>query len=304
MEHLRNKWLPPASLLAAPLAAALSLAAFGVEVDGVAAKVGSETVLRSDVYLEMRRLNAPESSFDDVRNEMIDRKLVLRAASDAKMTMQEWVVESRVRDIIKRAFDGDRSKLMEMLAKQKISYPEWRARVKEDMIVSAMRWNMIDKNVSARPEDMRREYVTHSARYSSGTKTTVSVILLKPEDADKRDEVVAALATNSFAAVAKTFSADSHASDGGVWKDIDPKDVFKPAVCDEIAKMPRGTLSNWIEIDGWSFLLRKDAETPGKALSFEEAYDDVEAAVKDAEAKAAYKAWIERLRSETYIKVY
>ncbi len=304
MEHLRNKRLPPASQLAALLVAALSLAVFGVEVDGVAAKVGSETVLRSDVYLEMRRLNAPESAFDDVRNEMIDRKLVLRAASDAKMTMQEWVVESRVRDIIKRAFEGDRSKLMEMLAKQKISYPEWRARVKEDMIVSAMRWNMIDKNVSARPEDMRREYVAHPARYSSGAKTTVSVILLKPEDADKRDEVVAALATNSFAAVAKTFSADSHASDGGVWKDIDPKDVFKPAVCDEIAKMPRGTLSNWIEIDGWSFLLRKDAETPGKALSFEEAYDDVEAAVKDAEAKAAYKAWIDRLRSETYIKVY
>ena len=288
----------------ATIAAAFTLAASGVEVDGVAAKVGSESILRSDIYMEMRRMNAPESAFDAVRNEMIDRKLVLKAASEAKMTMQEWVVESRVREIIKRAFGGDRSRLMETLTKQKISYPEWRARVKDDMVVSAMRWNVVDKNVVARPEDMKKEFASHPERYSTGSKVTVSVILLKPEDSAKREDVVAGLATNSFAAVAKEYSADSHASEGGVWKDINPKDVFKPEVCDEIAKMPKGTLSHWVDIDGWSFLLRKDAETPGRALSFDEAYDDVEAAVKDSEAKAVYKAWIDRLRSETYIKVY
>lgn len=293
-----------ARLAAVAAAAVAAAAAFASEVDGIAAQVGTETILKSDVYLEMRRLNAPDSSFEDVRNEMIDRKLVLRAAGEAKMTMQEWVVESRVRDIVKRAFGGDRSRLMDTLSKQRISYPEWRARVKEDMIVSAMRWNMVEKNVSPRPEDMRKEYEGNPSRYSSGAKVTVSVILLKPEDADKRDDVAKALATNDFASVARAFSADSRAADGGVWKDIDPKDVFKPEICDEIAKMPKGTLSRWVELDGWSFLLRKEAETPGRALSFEEAYDEIEANVRETEAKAVYKAWIGRMRSETYIKVY
>ena len=68
--------------------------------------------------------------------------------------------------------------------------------------------------------------------------------------------------------------------------------------------MPKATISHWIEIDGWSFLLRKDAETTGKALSFDEAYDDIEAAVKEDEARRLYTAWVERLRAETYIKVY
>ena len=83
-----------------------------------------------------------------------------------------------------------------------------------------------------------------------------------------------------------------------------PEDLFKPEVCEEIEKMPKGTISHWIEIDGWSFLLRKDAETAGKALSFDEAYDQVEAAVKSEEARRLYNAWIERLRAETYIKVF
>ena len=68
--------------------------------------------------------------------------------------------------------------------------------------------------------------------------------------------------------------------------------------------MPRGTMSHWIEIDGWSFLLRKDAETTGKSLSFDEAYGEIEAAVKEEESRRLYNEWISRLRAETYIKVF
>jgi len=285
-------------------AAFACIAAVAMEVDGVAARVGTETILKSDVATEMRRLNAPPEDFVRVRNVMIDRKLILKAAEEAKMTMQDWVVESRIRDIIERAFGGDRNKLMEALSKQRVSYPEWHARMKEDMVVSAMRWNVIDKNVTASPAAMRREFNEHPERYASKAKVTVTVILLKPEDAAKRDEVSAAVRTNDLSEIAKKYSADSRAAEGGVWRDIVPEDVFKPEICEEIAKMPRGTLSHWIEIDGWSFLIRKDGEEPARTPTFAEAYDSIEANVKEAEAERAFNAWIERLRSETYIKVY
>ncbi len=286
------------------LAACLALVAPAVEVDGIAAQVGDETILKSDVVMEMRRLRAPASAYADVRNDMIDRKLILRAARAAKMTMQDWVIENRVRDIIDRSFGGDRNKLMETLSREKISYPEWHARMKEDMVVAAMKWNVIDRNATARPGEMRRLYDANPARYAIPGKVTVSIILLSPDAISNRVDVSAALKTNDFAEVARRFSVDSHAADGGVWKAIEPKEVFKPAICDEIAKMPLHTLSRWIELDGWSFLLRKDAVEGGQARSFEEAYDDVEADVRAAEAKKAYEAWMERLKQETYIKVY
>ena len=168
-----------------------SAASFAGEVDGIAARVGTETILKSDVSLEMRRLRAPESDYVKIRNEMIDRKLILKAASAAKMTMQEWVVENRIRDIVDKAFGGDRNKLMDTLARQKISYPEWHARMKEDMIVSAMRWNVIDKNAVASPAAMRKEFAENPDRYRVGANVTVSVILLKPEDMGKREDVAA-----------------------------------------------------------------------------------------------------------------
>lgn len=268
--------------------------AWAVEVDGIAAKVGSETILRSEIANEMQRLGLQDASrYAEIRDEMIDRKLMLKAARESKMTMQEWVVENRVREIIQKAFGGDRNRLVETLGKQRISYPEWYARMKEDMIVGAMRWNVINKNITASPAEMRAEYAAHPERYVAEHRVTVSVILLKPEERVRRDEISAALKEKSFAELG-----------GRRYADVKPEDVFKLEVCAEIAAMPKGTISKWIEIDGWSFLLRKEDERDGRRLSFEEAFDAIEANVKEEKSKAAYLAWIARLREETYVKVF
>ena len=282
---------------------AIAGACGAVEIDGIAAKVNSSVILKSDVILEMRRAGLSADRYDAVLKEMIERKLILKAASESKMTMQEWVVENRIREIIQRGFGGDRNKLMETLAQQKISYPEWRQRMLDDMIVSAMRWQVVDKNMVASPAAMREEYAQNPERYMAGGTTTISVILLKPEDADKRDEVAEALKSESFADVARRYSSDSRAAEGGVWKDIVPADVFRQEVCKEIADMPVGTLSGWIDLDGWSFLLHKDDDNQLRQLSFAEAYDDIERNVREEMALEQYDRWMERLMSESYIKV-
>ena len=265
-----------------------------VEIDGIAATVGAESILRSDVMNELARMGAPDGrAYADVLNEMINRKLILKAARESKMTMQEWVVENRVREIVNTSFGGDRNKLIEALGKQKMSYPEWYAKTKDDLVIGAMRWNVIDKNVVASPAAMRKDYETHKSRYAKDHLVSVSVILLKPEEQAKREEISRELKEKSFEELG-----------GKKYENVKPEDLFKPEVCEEIEKMPKGTISHWIEIDGWSFLLRKDAETAGKALSFDEAYDQIEAAVKEEEAKRLYTEWIKRLSAETYIKVF
>lgn len=278
--------------------------ASAVEVDGIVARVNSHAILRSDVIQEMMRLNAHKSEYTMVLNELIDRKLILKAAQDAKMSMQEWVVENRVREIVQKSFDGDRNKLMEMLSRNKIAYTEWYQRIKDDMIISAMRWSAVEKHANASPQAMKKMYEEHKDRYAEDSTVTVSVILLEPSKVDLRDEVSKALRDKSFAEVAKMYSSDTHAGEGGQWKNIKPGAVFKSRIAEEIEVMPKGTISHWIDIDGWSFLLRKDDENIGRVRTFVEAYEDVEADVKAEESKRIYDAWVQRLRAEAYIKVY
>ena len=289
------------TVLAAALVAAS--AAYADEVDGIAARVGSSVILKSDVLTEMRRVGAGADRYDEIREEMVERELILRAAIESKLQMQEWVVENRLREIVDRAFGGDRNKLMAALAKDKVSYPEWRQRIKDDMLVAAMRWQVVDKNIQATPAAMREEYAAHPERYVADRRVTVSAILLRPGDAAKSDEIDAALkAGTPFADLAKKYSVDAKAGEGGQWKDVKPGEVFRPEICDEIAKMPKGTMSKWITLDGWKFLLRKDDETGGDTMSFADAYDEVAANVKDAESKRLYEDWVNRLKRASYIK--
>jgi len=287
-------------------AAAVIMTAGAVEVDGVAAQVGSTTILKSEVVAEMMRMGNAAASFDETLEHMIDVKLILKSAKDSKMTMQEWVVENRLKEIIDRSFGGDRNKLMAVLARDRVSYAEWRERMKNDMVVGAMRYQMIDKNVNATPSLMRREYAEHASRYASSHKVTVSVILLPPNSESKRktiDEVLAA-DPKAFGRLARNHSSDSHASDDGIWKDVDPEEVFQPQICAAIAAIKVGETSKWIDIGGWNFLVRKDGEKLGAPRSFADAYEQIAANVREQEAKRLYQNWIRRLRDATYIKVY
>ena len=258
-----------AALVAAVCAAQLGAA----EVDGLAATVGAETILRSDVRNELRRAGLGEDQFDAMRNNLIDRRLIVRAASAQKMTMQEWVVENRIREIVENAFGGDRNKLIATLALQKIPYSDWRQRIKDDMIISAMRWNIVDKYVTATPAEMKAEFAAHPERYRTASKVSVSV------------------ETEGEAAPRE-------------YLDIRPEDMFLPEICTAIAALPVGASSEWIELGGRRFRFMKTAETASTARTFAEAYDDIEANVRREKSQAAYAAWVERLRAESYIKIY
>ena len=56
----------------------VTLSAFAVEVDGIAARVGSSVILKSAVLGEMRRAGVGEEKYAEVRGEMIERELILR----------------------------------------------------------------------------------------------------------------------------------------------------------------------------------------------------------------------------------
>ena len=285
------------------LVAAVAFGAMAGEVDGIVAQVGDTAILRSEVMRRMRPFGLPvNEDYDKLLQQIIEEKLILKAAASAKMTMQEWVIDNRIREITEKSFGGDRNKLIEALAAEKLPYSDFRQRIKEDLIVTAMRWNAIDKYVTPSPAQMRKEYQDHPERYQTQATVTVSVILLR--EGDDREAVEEALKFEDFATVARRYSSDPHAKDGGVWKDIHPEEVFLKDVCDAIALLKDGETSQWIELGGWAFLVRKESATAATERSFAEAYEDVELNCRMQRSDELYRRWIDILKADTYIKVY
>ena len=106
------------------VAIALSALAQAATLDGLAAKVNDAVITVGDVVTEMRRMNADQKlgfreAYSNAVEEAINRRLILNAALEKKLEMQEWLVDNRIREIVKDNFDGDMNKLNAQLAQSK-----------------------------------------------------------------------------------------------------------------------------------------------------------------------------------------
>jgi len=306
--HMKNTLFAAVALLAA-----LSQAA---TLDGLAAKVNNAVITVGDVINMMHRTRAENEDFrtaySNAVEEAINRRLILMAAVEKKLDMQEWLVDNRIREIVKDNFGGDMNKLNAQLAQTKTPLSDWRNQIRDDMIVNAMRFQFVDKPVVATPAAMQNEYALHRDRYCRTASTSVRVILLRPSQDDKTppvstrgEEILGRLEHGAkFADLARQYSSDSHAKDGGLWKDIKPEDAFRPEIAAVIAKLKTGEFSRLVNLDGWGFIVRKESETQDAQKSFAEAYDEIAKNVTKDLVKAQYANWISRLRAEAFIKIY
>ncbi len=294
-----------------------------VLLDGVAAYVNAEMITIADVMSEVRRSpwadTAPELREKRLRelytatlNALIDRKLILAAAQKSKMELQSWAVDNRIREIVANNFDGDQIKLHNLLADRKIAFEEWKKNIQEDLMITAMRYQQVEKRVAPTPSEVRAEYEANKGRYQTETATAVSMIILDPPGGagDETVEVRAAKiaealkAGTSFASLAKTYSKDAKASNGGSWGKVNPEDVFRKEIVEALAKLKPGETSSVVVLDGYGYIVRKDEQQDSRALTFEEAAPYVESHLRMRQAEKIYKEWMDRLRAEAYIKTF
>ena len=306
-------------------AAAVSAAVSAAKLDGIAARVDSNVITVGDVMEEIRRNpdigkrvasgneDEMKALFKAALDNLIERRLILKAAAQKQVEIPEWVIDNQLREIVNRSFGGDMNKLQEEMTRSKVPMSEYRNTVKEDILVRGMRQQMIEQFVTASPATMKKEYADHPEKYRQEAKVTVRVILLKPGVAG---DGVPSLGTRwaqigeelakgeNFSDMAIKYSADSHAKEGGLWKDVNPAESFRPEIAQTIADLEVGRVSRMINLDGWGFIVKKESETKERQMSFAEAYGQIEAAVREAAAKKAYDEWISRLKDTAFIKVY
>jgi parvulin-like peptidyl-prolyl isomerase len=307
----------------APAQGLLSGRNSAVLLDGVAAYVNTEMITIGEVMSEVRRSpwadTAPELREKRLRelytatlNALIDRKLILAAARKSKMELQGWAVDNRIREIVANNFDGDQTKLHDLLADRKIAFEEWRKNIEEDLMITAMRYQQVEKRVSPTPSEIRAEYEANRGRYQTETATAVSMIILDPTEKEgdptveeRAAKIAEALkAGTPFASLAQTYSKDAKASEGGSWGKVNPEDVFRREIVEALAKLKPGETSPALVLDGYGYIVRKDEQQDARALTFEEAAPYVESHLRMRQAEKLYKEWTDRLRAESYIKVF
>ncbi len=287
------------------------------QFDGVAAYVNDKVItidtVMKEVHLSFNLASLPPQEafnkirelFPVVRDLAIERILILKAYEDSGMTLPNEVINRRMQEIIARDFGGDEALLKAMLRERQMTYADWAKLVRENTIVAAMRQFQVTQKVVVSPRKVKEFYAEHMEEYGELKGVHLRTIMLAPNQGPElAQEILAALRKGEdFAALAKQHSQDAKASVGGDWGVIQPEAEFNGDVVEFIKQMPVGLCPEPFMMKGYAFIIEKVAEQRTRPPKLTDIWADVEARVRMELGMKRYKAWIEELRKNAYIKI-
>lgn len=290
-------------------------------MDGVAARVNGDIITIGDVIMHMSPLQQQltmmyagedlkkklREAYEETLNSLIEKQLILQAYEEQDMRIPEWLIDERVEEVITESFQGDRSELMAVLARERITYEEWWRQWEERMIVGSMRSSFVGQHVRISPGDIRERYEQDREKYRKPEQVKLRMIYVKREEGSsssrQAESVLGRLKRGEdFADVARDVSDGVRAERGGDWDWIEPR-MLRREIADVVSVQKKGTLSDVIETDKGYYIALVEDRREAAVLSFEQARDEIEEDLIIERGKKIYDDWIRRLQENSFIEV-
>lgn len=291
------------------------------DVDGVAAYVNEHIITISDVIRTSRTLMEQISKgsaidqnaiYNEALEEVIGRKLILDDYENQKeIKIPESIFDERADAIIRDMFNGNRLDFIEALASDELSEDVWRMQMREKTIVGAMRNLRVDSKVTVSPLAAREIYDVNRDKYTTQPSVKLRMIVIakgsSPDDQTaqrkKLDEVLKALKDGGdFSELAKSYSEDSYAADGGN-RDWMKRDMLRSDLADAAFATKVGEVSDPIDIGKQVFIIKVEDRVESKIVEFEDAKPLIEQQIRMEQSIELHDTWVNRLRKNAYVKI-
>jgi peptidyl-prolyl cis-trans isomerase SurA len=298
--------------------------------NGIAAVVNGNVITRSEVreavnaqeqMLRMQLRNDPASLERELStlhasalDSLIDRELVLAEFKRLGASLKSQWIDDDINDIIRKSFKGDRDAFVKELASTGMTVKKFRDLREKMMIVQAMRGKQAAQQAPATPKEVEDYYAKNIDKWREGGMIKISKISIPkfsaeagttPEGQQKlaaeiRRKIVGGA---DFASLAKTYSQDSHAEDGGAY-DWMARDQMSASFANIAFGLKQGEVSSVIEEEGYFIIIVCDAIKYGAAKSLKELRPEIEHAISSEKSKGVIDKWMEGLRKRSVIKKF
>lgn len=316
----RQPWL--ALVTAAAIASFVSTASAERRVEGIAAQVGSEIVLISEVMElagpveeRMRRAGAPSAEIARIRQEALDRLIETRLLSSVVERLELGADREEIDTAIAAIAEDNEISVERLLASvtsHGLSIDEYRAKIQDEIerskVVNAMvrsRIQVTEEEVQALYDEQfgsqrnggEEIYVRHILVMGDGPKaSTIEAACVIVRDARARIES----GEVEFTAVAQSVS-DMNPERGGDLGWIH-KDDLAGWMSDTIESLQPGQLSPVIEMPFGCNLLQLVDRRDFKRVDYEQARLQLQNVVFQRKTELEYSKWLDVLRNQTYIE--
>lgn len=300
-------------------------------IDGIAAIVNQDVVtisqLRELVGARERSLReiyqGPELKIklEELRTaalkDLIDRQLILqefRSMQEKGANIPDYVIDDRVKTIIREEFGGDRSAFIRTLQAQGYTLTRFKEIEREKIIVQAMRQSKVSEDFVISPTQIQAYYDKNKTAYSTPEQVKLRMIVIREGEtgdivtgANKRqiaEEIRTKLVEGAdFDRMAQMYSEDTTTQEvGGDWGWIE-RDTLTPKLTGIAFSLNAGEVSPVVTIDSTYYILMVEARKAAKLKPIGEVRDEIEKNLIQLERMKAQDRWLETLRKKAYIKI-
>ena len=305
---------------------------FGAEprlVDGIAAVVNGEPITMSEVRIhliarerQLREAYRGQELVEQIKKtqkatleDLIDRKLILHEFKKMEAHIPDYVIEDRIKALIREEFEGDRNLFLQELRKQGFTMKKFRELEKDKLVVLAMRQQNVPKQpVVVPPQRVEEYYKEHRSEYTKEGKIKLRMITIKkhPDDPGNTEDTQLAVAKEirskllsgaDFHRMAQMYSQDGLAEYGGDWGWIEPHTLNQ-----ELSKiafnLKKGAVSDIIDFSDNFYILQVEDKVYSKTKPLSELREQIREQLEQEERQKIERRWVDTLRKKAYIKVY
>jgi peptidyl-prolyl cis-trans isomerase SurA len=302
---------------AAAAASGQPAASSGLLVDGIAAQVGTEVVLVSDVHriadpieAKIREQGATDADIallhSDVLDKLIERKMIGLLAKRVEIEATDFEIDDAIAGIA-RENNLDADGLKKSVESQGLSFEAYRRRIAEEIVQQKVLGGMVRSRVKIEDAQIRKLYDQRYGAMPAGSDEVHLVHMAAGAEDGKPKSVAAACdkvrrglarirAGESFTSVA---SQVSQASPDLGWL---PAGALAPWMQEAAAGLEPGQMSGVIELPVGCAVVQLAERRKVEALSFEQAKPQLQELMMEQAFQEEYVRFVERLKKQTYVE--
>ena len=247
---------------------------------------------------------------DNSIQNLIDKVLIIKEfRKDEKHKIPDSIIDNMLADELSEQFDNDRSKFLAYLRARGTTYKDYRKEKEEDIIYHYMLGQQRRSQSIVSPVKIEEYYKENKDRFYQDDSVHLRLIQLVKSDSATEGElkgkaeaiVLRARAGEKFEDLARQYSEDSRRNKGGDWGWMKRADL-KPEFSDPLFVLKKGEVTEPIVTPEGVFVLYVDDRKFAGIQPLDEVRPQVEQILVQQMTRDSEERWLERLRSEGYVK--
>ena len=278
---MRKKWLYP--LLGVGIIAIVFVLATGFSKDETVASVGGEKITKDELY-ELLVQSAGQQALAS----MIDDKVIAQELKKEKITISDKEVEAEFDAQIEML--GGKEAFTSALEQSGVTEKQFKENITEYLTLR----QVLEPRTNVTDEDIKTYFEENKASFNEEEQVEASHILVEDEATAK--EVAKKLADGEdFAALAKEYSTDGSAEDGGELGYFARGEMVAEFE-DTAFSMKPGTISDIVKTEHGYHIIQVTDKKEAKEATLKDSKKQIKELLVEEQIQTEYVSWLDEVK--------